>query len=159
VNGYRFHTHEYTQRKANRKTINSGVVCEGSDKLQYYGRVEGIYELPYGFGKGLDPVVFKCHWFDPHRVKLAGSKLSEGPFTQEMMYIFWLPRHFKYSISRTPARTPRNVCRAGMSWSRCRHTTGRLSNWSRCKNDGSISHHLRLIPVFAYVSAVNKKRN
>ena len=69
VNGYRFHTHEYTQRRANRKTINSGVVCEGSDKLQYYGRVEGIYELPYGFGKGLDPVVFKCHWFDPHRVR------------------------------------------------------------------------------------------
>ena len=69
VNGYRFHTHEYTLRRANRKTINSGVVCEGSDKLQYYGRVEGIYELPYGFGKGLDPVVFKCHWFDPHRVR------------------------------------------------------------------------------------------
>ena len=69
VNGYRFHTHEYTQRRANRKTINSGVLCEGSDKVHYYGRVEGIYELDYGFGKGLNPVVFKCHWFDPHRVK------------------------------------------------------------------------------------------
>ena len=66
VNGYRFHTHEYTQRRANRKTINSGVLCEGSDKLHYYGRVEGIYELDYGFGKGLNPVVFKCHCFAPH---------------------------------------------------------------------------------------------
>jgi hypothetical protein len=69
VNRYRFHTHEYTQRRANRKTTNSGVLCEGSDGLHYYGRVEGIYELNYGFGKGLNPVVFKCHWFDPHRVK------------------------------------------------------------------------------------------
>lgn len=69
VNGYRFHTHEYTTSRPNRKTTNSGVFCEGSDGLQYYGRVEGIYELNYGFGKGLNPVVFKCHWFDPHKVK------------------------------------------------------------------------------------------
>jgi hypothetical protein len=69
VNGYRFHTHEYTTGRPNRKTTNSGVFCEGSDGLQYYGRVEGIYELNYGFGKGLNPVVFKCHWFDPHQVK------------------------------------------------------------------------------------------
>jgi hypothetical protein len=39
------------------------------DGLHYYGRVEGIYELNYGFGKGLNPVVFKCHWFNPQRVK------------------------------------------------------------------------------------------
>jgi hypothetical protein len=31
--------------------------------------VEHIYELNYGFGKGHNPVVFKCHWFDPNRVK------------------------------------------------------------------------------------------
>lgn len=69
VNGYRFHTHAYTTGRANRKTTNSGVLCEGEDKLHYYGRVEAIYELNYGFGKGLNPVVFKCHWFDPLRVR------------------------------------------------------------------------------------------
>ena len=69
VNGYRFHTHSYTTDRANRKTINSGVLCEGSDGLHYYGRVEAIYELNYGFDKGLNPVVFKCHWLDPHRVR------------------------------------------------------------------------------------------
>ena len=69
VNGYRFQTHEYTINRPNKKTINSGVVCQGDDGLHYYGRVEGIYELNYGFGKGLNPVVFKCHWFDPHRVR------------------------------------------------------------------------------------------
>ena len=69
MNGYRFHTHEYTTAQANWKTINSGVLCEGSDGLHYYGRIEGIYELNYGFGKGINPVVFKCHWLDPHRVR------------------------------------------------------------------------------------------
>lgn len=36
VNGYCFHTHKYTQSRPNRKTINSGVLCEGSDGLHYY---------------------------------------------------------------------------------------------------------------------------
>ena len=45
------------------------MVCQGDDGLHYYGRVEGIYELNYGFDKGLNPVVFKCHWFDPRRVR------------------------------------------------------------------------------------------
>nr|XP_051220210.1 uncharacterized protein LOC127337562 [Lolium perenne] len=69
VNGYRFQTHQYTTSRPNKKTINSGVVCQGDDGLHYYGRVEGIYELNYGFDKGLNPVVFKCHWFDPRRVR------------------------------------------------------------------------------------------
>ena len=69
VNGYRFQTHEYTTSRPNAKTINSGLVCQGDDGLHYYGRVEGIYELNYGFDKGLNPVVFKCHWFDPRRVR------------------------------------------------------------------------------------------
>ena len=69
VNGYRFQTHKYTTSRPNAKTINSGVVCQGDDGLHYYGRVEGIYELNYGFHKGLNPVVFKCHWFDPRRVR------------------------------------------------------------------------------------------
>ncbi|KAK1661689.1 hypothetical protein QYE76_049848 [Lolium multiflorum] len=69
VNGYRFQTHQYTTSRPNAKIINSGVVCQGDDGLHYYGRVEGIYELNYGFHKGLNPVVFKCHWFDPRRVR------------------------------------------------------------------------------------------
>ena len=69
VNGYRFQTHKHTTARPNKKTINSGVVCQGDDGLHYYGRVEGIYELDYGFDKGLNPVVFKCHWFDPRRVR------------------------------------------------------------------------------------------
>jgi hypothetical protein len=42
VNGYRFHTHDYTQSRPNRKTINSGLLCEGTYGLHYYGRVEHL---------------------------------------------------------------------------------------------------------------------
>ena len=118
VNEYRFHTHEYTTGRANRKTINSGVLCEGSDGLHYYGRVEGIYELNYGFGKGLNPVVFKCHWLDPHRVRrdpgIGLVEVERSSVYEEMMSTFWLPRPSKYSISRTRAKTRQNVYRAGM---------------------------------------------
>jgi hypothetical protein len=104
VNGYRFHTHEYTERRANRKTTNSGVLCEGSDGLHYYGRVEGIYELNYGFGKGLNPVVFKCQWLDPRRVKrkpeiglveVERSSVYEGDdvyiLATQAFQVFYLP--------------------------------------------------------------------
>ena len=91
VNGYRFQTHEYTTNRPNKKTINSGVVCQGDDGLHYYGRVEGIYELNYGFDKGLNLIVIR-----------------------ERTCTFWLPRPSKYSISRTRAKTRQNIYRDGM---------------------------------------------
>ena len=69
VNGYRFHTLSHEEKRPNRKTTNCGVLCKGSDGLEYYGRVEEIYELDFHFGKKMNPVVFKCHWFDPTRVR------------------------------------------------------------------------------------------
>ena len=69
VNGYRFHTRSHEEKRPNRKTINCGVLCKGSDGLDYYGRVEEIYEVDFHFGKNMNPVVFKCHWFNPTRVR------------------------------------------------------------------------------------------
>ena len=68
VNGYHFHTHSYTQDRPNKKTINSRVLCKGTDGLHYYGRVEEILQLDYGSDCKHHPVVFKCHWFDPTKV-------------------------------------------------------------------------------------------
>jgi hypothetical protein len=45
VNGYRFHTASYEQSWPNRRTINSGVFTPGTDGIDYYRRIEGIYEL------------------------------------------------------------------------------------------------------------------
>ncbi|TVU23056.1 hypothetical protein EJB05_32789, partial [Eragrostis curvula] len=69
VNGYRFHTTSYEQSRPNRKTTNNGVFTPGDDGVEYYGRVEEIYELSFGGCKSLPLVVFKCHWFDPQAVR------------------------------------------------------------------------------------------
>jgi hypothetical protein len=61
VNGYRFHTTSWP----NRKTSCSGVFTPRLDEVKYYGRIEEIYELNFHGSKPLTPVIFKCHWFDP----------------------------------------------------------------------------------------------
>jgi len=69
VNGYRFHTTGYEQSRPNRRTTNTGVFVPGDDGLEYYGRIEEIYELTFHGSKPLKPVIFKCHWFDPQAVR------------------------------------------------------------------------------------------
>jgi hypothetical protein len=65
VNVYRFHTASYEQSRPNRRTTNSRVCTVDTDGLDYYGRIEEIYQLSFHGGKPLNPVIFKCHWFDP----------------------------------------------------------------------------------------------
>lgn len=69
VNGYRFHTRRYEQSRPNRRTTNTGVHTPGDDGVEYYGRVEEIYELTFEGSKSLHPVIFKCHWFNPDEVR------------------------------------------------------------------------------------------
>ena len=47
VNGYRFHTTGYEQSRPNRKTTNTGVFTPDQDGVEYYGRLEEIYELKF----------------------------------------------------------------------------------------------------------------
>jgi hypothetical protein len=61
VNGYRFHTSSYEHDRPNRKTTNTGVFTSGQDGVEYYGRLEEIYELSFHGCKPLNPVIFKCH--------------------------------------------------------------------------------------------------
>ena len=65
VNGFRFHTKRHEQSRPNRRTTNAGVCTAASDGVEYYGRVEEIYELKFHGSVPLTPVIFKCHWFDP----------------------------------------------------------------------------------------------
>ena len=37
----------------------------GTDGVDYYGRIEEIYELSFRGSTNLYPVIFRCHWFDP----------------------------------------------------------------------------------------------
>jgi hypothetical protein len=66
VNGYRFHTEFHQNSRPNAKTINTGVFTGGADNIEYYGRLQSVYELSFNKGaQRLPLVVFKCHWFDP----------------------------------------------------------------------------------------------
>ena len=76
VNGYRFCTTSYEASRPNRKTTNSGVFTPGLDEVEYYGRIEEIYELSFYGSKPINPVIFKCHWFDPEVTRRTHSNLG-----------------------------------------------------------------------------------
>jgi hypothetical protein len=44
--------------------------------MLYYGRIEEIYELSFHGSKPLNPVIFKCHWFDPEVTRRTYSNLG-----------------------------------------------------------------------------------
>jgi len=64
VNGYVFHTEEYSH---GRKTHNSGVCIKGSTssefEVDYYSRLEEVIELQY-YSKQNRVFLFKCYWYD-----------------------------------------------------------------------------------------------
>ena len=68
INGYRFRTHGNEERRDVLKSRNTGVsaICNG---VEYYGRLDEIYELHYFGANPPKVVVFKCHWFDPEKVR------------------------------------------------------------------------------------------
>ena len=86
VNGYRFHTTRHEQGRPNRRTTNTGVFVLGDDGLEYYGRIEEIYELKFHGLKPLKPVIFKCHWFDPQAVRRTPN-LGLVEIQQSSMYL------------------------------------------------------------------------
>jgi len=85
VNGYRFHTTRHERSRPNRKTTNTGVCTPGDNGVDYYGRVEEIYELEFHGSKPLKPVIFKCHWFDPNMVR-RNSNLGLVEVRQSSVY-------------------------------------------------------------------------
>jgi hypothetical protein len=52
------------------------VFTPGLDGIEYYGRIEEIYELSYYGSKRLNPVIFKCHWFDPQAMRRTHSNVG-----------------------------------------------------------------------------------
>ena len=76
VNGYRFHTASYEQSPPNQRTTSTGVFMPGQDGVEYYGIIEEIYELNFHGCKPLNPVIFKCHWFDPEVTRRTWDRLG-----------------------------------------------------------------------------------
>jgi len=48
----------------------------GLDEVEYYGRIEEIYELKFHGSKPLTLVIFKSHWFDPEVTRRTHSNLG-----------------------------------------------------------------------------------
>ena len=51
VNGYRFHKEEHQNSHPDPKTINTGVYTPGQNSVDYYGRVQNIYEIKFRQGR------------------------------------------------------------------------------------------------------------
>ncbi|XP_058763487.1 uncharacterized protein LOC131636921 [Vicia villosa] len=82
VNGYKFHTDEWTEGK---KTINSGVFVKGvtdGGEDDFYGVITHIYELEYNYLDSENKVVlFYCDWYDP---SARGTKINKKYNTVEI---------------------------------------------------------------------------
>jgi hypothetical protein len=117
VNGYRFHTTRHEQRRPNRTTTNSGVFTHGDDGVDYYGRIEEIYELSFYGCKPLNPIIFKCHWFDPTVTRKTPNLglveiRQDCELAGEDVYTM-LNRPHKFIIFHTHAK-PKRILKVGM---------------------------------------------
>lgn len=83
VNGYKFHTKSWTEGK---ETINCGVCLKGdtgSGEGDFYGVIDFIYELDYGYlDYNKTIVLFYCTWFDPSS---RGTKLNPMTNTVDIL--------------------------------------------------------------------------
>jgi hypothetical protein len=98
VNGYCFHTTKYEEERPNRRTTNNGVCMRSSsDGVDYFGRLQEIYELEYHDCKPLKPVIFKCLWFDPSARGMRQNKnLRLVEIKQSSVY----PGHDVYIVAQ-----------------------------------------------------------
>lgn len=62
VNGFRFHAMEHNRGLSNSGVCVRGVSGADADPSNYYGRLQGIYEIEYSWGYSV--FVFKCKWCD-----------------------------------------------------------------------------------------------
>ena len=54
---------------ADRKSTNCCVSAIGEGDIEYYGRVEAIYELQFYGENPPNVVVFRCYWFQPRETR------------------------------------------------------------------------------------------
>ena len=71
VNGYRFHTTSHKQSRPNRRTTNTRVFTQALDGVEYYGRIEEIYELMF---HGVYTKIWKNNRRDSKAPKIVSSR-------------------------------------------------------------------------------------
>ena len=104
INGYRFRTYGKELSMAGRKSTNCCVSAIGEGGIEYYGRVEAIYELLFYGANPPNVVVFKCHWFQPKETRRTHENLGLVEIKQRTHFTtkkntsvtFWAERIFFY---------------------------------------------------------------
>jgi hypothetical protein len=91
-----FRTTSYDLSRPNWKTTCSGVFTPELYEVEYYGRIEEIYELNFYGSKPLTPVIFKCHWFDSEVTGQTHSNLGLVKIRQD----FTLPGDDVYIVAQ-----------------------------------------------------------
>ena len=69
INGYRFHTNGKELSMSDRKSTNFCVSTIGEGGVEYYGRVEAIYELQFYGDNPPNVVIFRCYGSSPGRLE------------------------------------------------------------------------------------------
>ncbi|WVZ15584.1 hypothetical protein V8G54_013150 [Vigna mungo] len=102
VNGYKFHTHAWSQGK---RTINSGVHVKGlieGAKDDFYGVIKHIYELEYNTSTIEKKIVlFYCDWFDPSRTGTrVDSKYGIMDIRMDKRYVLFDPFIIAHNVEQ-----------------------------------------------------------
>jgi hypothetical protein len=125
VNGFHFHTEAHQKGRANPKTVNTGVFTRGADGLDYYERLENVYELTFNcMNIQFNLIVFKCHWFDPRGGQRSTKSIGLVEVRPSTTYsgaisLLWLTKLSKFIICSTHSR--KWSSRVGKLCSRYRH--------------------------------------
>ena len=69
INGYRFRTYGKELSMLDRKSTNCCVSTIGEGGVEYYGRVEAIYELQFYGDNPPNVVIFRCYGSSPGRLE------------------------------------------------------------------------------------------
>ena len=138
INGYLFRTFGKELSMPDRKSTNCGVSAIGEGVIEYYGRVEAIYELQFYCENPPNVVVFKCYWFQPKETRRTHEHIGLveiNPNTHLDVPDVYITAHWrpKFSIYRGHAKRKR-IWKIGMLFTKCHHMSDHLSQMKRIMN-------------------------
>ena len=123
---------------ADRKSTNCCVSAIGKGGVEYYGRVEAIYELQFYGENPPYVVVFRCYWFYPRETRRTHEHIGLVEIKQSThldvpdVYIT-AQQATQVFIYRGPVKVIQ-ISVVGMSFMKCRHMLDHLPPMKRIMN-------------------------